>query len=513
MQAIPYFLKDTANSWYQSLINKPQNFNAFKVKFLRYFSNNNSINHLVNIFTTMKQGETKAVTTYLRCFHRNLCQIQAIDTNYFTAPQIFNQFIHGLRSSILQHIHPLHSDTLQDTVTYVRNFESAESEANHTQAINLVMNKSSELNSKLKQFTIQETTIISKIKCIPQHCPISNGSQRCVFVTTVKPRLPISNSKISTKSGTISKHLPANNAVANLSSTSISDSSLSTTATSNISTTATSNLSTPINSDTTPEFTMVVHQLIPSFSNSPSGSCSWNLGTGATQNPNSQNYLSLLVISKDTTTNNSGSNQQQALTNNIPPATVINNELLVAIFLFDLEETIEISLFSGAALEEKPITTIYTDAKIDGYAIKLILDSGSAGSIITRQFMNQLGHRVDQAASARIITADGAIKTPIGEIDNLPIKINSITVPIKYQAHVGNNWLSKTNTVLDWTMQELQLSQNGQHIRTPATCNHFKPSNDQLLIEFKKETRKLTWEAYQVSWANEDHNELPPILS
>ncbi|KAG9300745.1 hypothetical protein G9A89_023543 [Geosiphon pyriformis] len=137
--------------------------------------------------------------------------------------------------------------------------------------------------------------------------------------------------------------------------------------------------------------TMVVHQLISSFFNSPSGLHFRNLGTSATQNPNSQNYLSLLVTPKDATTNNSGPNQQQTLTSNISPTTVTNDELLAAIFLFDLEETIKILLFSGAALEEKPITTMYTDAKINGHAIKLILDSGSAGSIITRQLMDQLG--------------------------------------------------------------------------------------------------------------------------
>ncbi|KAG9286685.1 hypothetical protein G9A89_012235 [Geosiphon pyriformis] len=87
----------------------------------------------------MKQGETKAVTTYLGCFHQNLHQIQAIDDNYFTAPQILNQFIHGLHSSILQHVRLLHSGMLQDTVTHARDFESAESEANHVQAINLII--------------------------------------------------------------------------------------------------------------------------------------------------------------------------------------------------------------------------------------------------------------------------------------------------------------------------------------------------------------------------------------
>ncbi|KAG9290869.1 hypothetical protein G9A89_011019 [Geosiphon pyriformis] len=145
--------QDTTNSWYQSLINKPQDFNAFKVEFLRYFSNNNSINCLVNTFTIMKQGETETVTTYLERFYQNLRQIQAIDANYFTAPQILNQFICGLCSSILQHICPLHPSTLQDAVTHARDFESAESEANHAQAVNLVMNRSSELDSKLEKFS------------------------------------------------------------------------------------------------------------------------------------------------------------------------------------------------------------------------------------------------------------------------------------------------------------------------------------------------------------------------
>ncbi|KAG9303869.1 hypothetical protein G9A89_005779 [Geosiphon pyriformis] len=101
----------------------------------------------------MKQGETKAVTTYLGHFYQNLPQIQTIDTNYFTAPQILNQFIHGLHSSILQYICLLYPDTLQDAVTCTKDFESAESKANHTQAINLIMNGLSELDSKLEKFS------------------------------------------------------------------------------------------------------------------------------------------------------------------------------------------------------------------------------------------------------------------------------------------------------------------------------------------------------------------------
>ncbi|KAG9297930.1 hypothetical protein G9A89_018758 [Geosiphon pyriformis] len=84
----------------------------------------------------------------------------------------------------------------------------------------------------------------------------------------------------------------------------------------------------------------------------------------------------------------------------------------------------------------------------------------------------------------------------------------------QYQAFISNNWLSKTNTVLDWNTQELQLSQNGQHTCIPATYGHFKTTTiPTLLIKFEKEeVNKPTWKAYQVLWANTNHNELPPVL-
>ncbi|KAG9296913.1 hypothetical protein G9A89_006868 [Geosiphon pyriformis] len=128
---------------------------------------------------------------------------------------------------------------------------------------------------------------------------------------------------------------------------------------------------------------IVVHQLIPNTTAQQSGSCQWNLGTSHTQNLNSQHYLSFLVTSEDTISNNSGPNQQQTLTSNIPPATISNDKSLAAIFFFKLEEATPVPLFSGATLDTKPITAMYIDAKVDSHFIKLILDSGLAGSIIT----------------------------------------------------------------------------------------------------------------------------------
>ncbi|KAG9306335.1 hypothetical protein G9A89_018218 [Geosiphon pyriformis] len=350
--------QNTANSWYQSLINKPQDFNTFKIEFLRYFSNNNSINRLANTFTTIKQGENEAVTTYLRCFHKNLCQIQAINANYFIVAQILNQFICGLCSSILQCICLLHVINLQAAITNARDFEAAELKANHAQAINLVMNRLSELDSKLKQFTA---------------------------VTT---------------------HLSA----------AVSD-----------------NLSASTNSNTATELT-------------------------SKQNPRAKiDPTKLEIIDENTQPNNLETNQQPTLTSNIPPAIITENKSLDAIFPFKLEELLTTPLFSGAALKEKPITVMYTDAKVDGHFIKLILNSGLAGSIITKQLIDQLSRQVDCAANTRIITTNKATKTPIGKIDDFSIKVNDIMVPIKvlvmeatqYQALVGNDWLSKTNALFD----------------------------------------------------------------
>ncbi|KAG9305917.1 hypothetical protein G9A89_016570 [Geosiphon pyriformis] len=248
----------------------------------------------------MKQGETEAVTTYLECFYQNLCQIQAIDANYFTAPQILNQFIYGLCSSILQHVHLLHSDTLQDAVTCARDFESTESEANHAQAINLVMNGSSELDSKLEKFSESinkrlegyladnHTIYQSSQQCNNQensnHAqnqtrPSSSTNQQwqqemhichycdkqghiqinCHQKSILKPRLLVFNSKSSIKLNTISNHLSINNTATNLSTTSISTSSVSkpnhlfAVATNNLSAAALSDLLTPTNLNITPK--------------------------------------------------------------------------------------------------------------------------------------------------------------------------------------------------------------------------------------------------------------------
>ncbi|KAG9299094.1 hypothetical protein G9A89_020407 [Geosiphon pyriformis] len=90
------------------------------------------------------------------------------------------------------------------------------------------------------------------------------------------------------------------------------------------------------------------------------------------------------------------------------------------------------SLLSNVAVnKQKAITVMYTKAEVEGKPIHLILDSGSAGSIITYQLIQQLQQTVDKPAQTVIIMADGIKKTPVREIDNFPFTIDGITIPVK----------------------------------------------------------------------------------
>ncbi|KAG9307683.1 hypothetical protein G9A89_023248 [Geosiphon pyriformis] len=80
----------------------------------------------------------------------------------------------------------------------------------------------------------------------------------------------------------------------------------------------------------------------------------------------------------------------------IPPARIAENANLSDIFSFEFEANESLFLLSNAAAnKQKAITAMYTETEVEGKAICLILDSGSTGSIITYQLMQQLKRNVD----------------------------------------------------------------------------------------------------------------------
>ncbi|KAG9295101.1 hypothetical protein G9A89_006082 [Geosiphon pyriformis] len=202
----------------------------------------------------------------------------------------------------------------------------------------------------------------------------------------------------------------------------------------------------------------------------------------------------------------------------IPLARIAENANLSDIFPFEFEANESPFLLSNAtANKQKAITAMYTEAKVKGKPIRLILNSGFAKSIITYQLMQQLKRNIDQPAQTIIVTADGMKKTPVGEIDNFPFTIDGITIPVKvlvmdapqYQALVRNNWLQKANANLNWKTQELTIFYQEQHAWVPATCGIFnKCSKKALAFEFEPEEEKPIIETFMAlgstsNWANE----------
>ncbi|KAG9300232.1 hypothetical protein G9A89_011305 [Geosiphon pyriformis] len=148
-------------------------------------------------------------------------------------------------------------------------------------------------------------------------------------------------------------------------------------------------------------------------------------------------------------------------------ARIAKNANLSDIFPFEFEANESPFLLSNAAAnEQKTITAMYTKAEVKGKTIHLILDNGSARSIITYQLMQQLKRNVNQPAQTVIITADGMKKTPVGEIDNFPFTLDGITILVKV-----------------FIMDVLQVNNLLPKITCLALAFEFKPEEEKPIIE------------------------------
>ncbi|KAG9290205.1 hypothetical protein G9A89_022181 [Geosiphon pyriformis] len=189
----------------------------------------------------------------------------------------------------------------------------------------------------------------------------------------------------------------------------------------------------------------------------------------------------------------------------IPPVRITENANLSDIFPFEFEANESPFLLSNAAAnKQKAIMAMYTEAEVKGKTIHLILDSGSAGSIITYQLMQQLKRN-----------------TPVEKIDNFSFTLDGITILVKvlvmdapqYQALIRNDWLQKANANLNWETQELTISYQEQHAQVPATCGTFNKCSEKApVFEFKPEEKKLFIETFMAlgsmsNWADETEQE------
>ncbi|KAG9293020.1 hypothetical protein G9A89_016382 [Geosiphon pyriformis] len=107
LRTIPYFLKGTAEEWFENLATPFNDWNAFKAAFLEQFTNNNTSITLHNRFRNIKQELSESIMTYIEKFNKLLRRIRQLETNnYYSNAQILDQFIAGLKDKPIKKIRP-----------------------------------------------------------------------------------------------------------------------------------------------------------------------------------------------------------------------------------------------------------------------------------------------------------------------------------------------------------------------------------------------------------------------
>ncbi|KAG9307189.1 hypothetical protein G9A89_017017 [Geosiphon pyriformis] len=142
------------------------------------------------------------------------------------------------------------------------------------------------------------------------------------------------------------------------------------------------------------------------------------------------------------------------------------------IFLFEFKANESSFLLSNTVVnEQKAITAMYTETKVEEKPIQLILDIQTV-----------------------IVIADGMKKIPVGEIDNFPFTIDGITIPVK--------------------VLKLKILYQGQYTRVPATCDIFnKKSEKASVFEFEEKRELPVTEIFMAfglpsNWAKETEQKI-----
>ncbi|KAG9296637.1 hypothetical protein G9A89_002908 [Geosiphon pyriformis] len=413
----------TAGEWFENLTTSFNDWTAFKTVFLEQFTNNNTSITLQNCFHNIKQKPSESVMTYIEKFNKLLRQICQLETNdYYSNAQILDQFITGLKDKLIKKICPHVSEDLNSAIQHAKRYKMAMEEANR---IKLQL-KRKLTNSQRKLKTISPTNNNSNPKDINHPKDEIKTTSHYSLITSL--RIAITVEFLVTGKKIVGSYNETNRIrVINI-------------------TLCHNNLITnhyyhqlTIHQDHNIKLTTI--NLLHSQCNN------------SIDNPfNITKYLLEDWFNK--TNLHHKTDSQQTTTE----STQITNYYLIILEEQNFHHTALLEdraaspflLNNAATNEQKAITAMYTEAKVKGKAICLILNI--------------------------IVTADGMKKTPVGEIDNFLFTLNGITILVKvlvmdmsqYQAFVRNDWLQKANAKLDWEIQKLQLFYQGQHEEKPV---------------------------------------------
>ncbi|KAG9298678.1 hypothetical protein G9A89_012746 [Geosiphon pyriformis] len=460
LRIILYFLKGTAREWFENLAASFNDWNAFKAAFLEQFTNNNTSITLCNCFQNIKQEPSEFVMAYIEKFNkllRRICQLKT--NNYYSDAQILDQFIAGLKDKLIKKIHPHVPEDLNSAIQHAKRYEMAMKEANRTKLVNLAIGEtSSAAEEKIDQLTkkpqnchycgisghwkrdCRKLQRDQQNRSNQRYPPPKQSYYQLPPPAYYPPRLQYQNNYYQPTPQPIQQQYqqPPTQYYQVLARRLI-----------------TQNQFTPQNQyQVNNNRISLNNQLIPQNFTQPRPNHCHTQPSYLTM-PEEQDFHHTTSLESRT-----AAQQQNPFytPTTIPPARIAENANLLDIFPFKFKANeLSFLLSNTAANEQKAITAMYIEAEVEGKTIHLILDSGSTGSIIIYQLMQQLKRNVNRPAQTVIVTADGMKKTPVRKIDNFLFTLDGITIPVKvlvmdtpqYQALVGNDWLQKANANLN----------------------------------------------------------------
>jgi hypothetical protein len=131
-------------------------------------------------------------------------------------------------------------------------------------------------------------------------------------------------------------------------------------------------------------------------------------------------------------------------------------------------------------------------------SVTAVLDSGVSVSIITNSLRKKLDLSIDRASNVVVITANGTRQRALGRIDNIPITIQTLLVPMNLQVIdsskdtllLRTDWFEKTQAQWNFGDRTLKLVYRGNETIIKTTHTHNTP----MFIESDEENDEQDWE-------------------
>jgi hypothetical protein len=146
-------------------------------------------------------------------------------------------------------------------------------------------------------------------------------------------------------------------------------------------------------------------------------------------------------------------------------------------------------------------SALYCEASIKHIKFPLIVDSGSAGSIMSLSLLKDLDMEITKASKTVMVNVNGERRRPLGAVSDIPLRIHDCIIPMdaivtdanSYAAIVGNDWLRKTKAILDYDNNTMIIKWKNKTLEVATECRempHHIVSIEVPNVEQEEETEE-----------------------